>query len=275
MTARPARYLILAIAVASAGCRHSLTREEALSAIEHGEPLRGLLAPDSERVAHETVADCRAMYSDDPRVARMAGDSAWILLSSAGLLDLADVDAPADPRQKKHCRALLTSKANKAAFHEAEDARKSPWTSYWTVETAHAKAELIDIPAHTAGHVCFHLPEAEVAFTGDTLFAMGCGRLFEGDAAMMFGNMQRLAALPPDTRIFCGHEYTLANGEFALTVEPDNATLARRVEEVRAARDRGEVTLPTTIALELATNPFMRARSVEELAARRAAKDAF
>jgi hydroxyacylglutathione hydrolase len=136
-------------------------------------------------------------------------------------------------------------------------------------------AELIDIPAHTAGHVAFHLPAAEVAFTGDTLFAMGCGRLFEGDAAQMHANMQRLAALPPETRIYCGHEYTLANGEFALTVEPDNETLVRRVEEVRQARERGEVTLPTTIALERTTNPFMRARSVEELAARRAAKDAF
>ena len=137
------------------------------------------------------------------------------------------------------------------------------------------EAELIDIPAHTAGHVCFHLPQAETAFTGDTLFAMGCGRLFEGDAAQMYANMQRLAALPPETRVYCGHEYTLANGEFALTVEPDNEALIRRVEEVRAMRERGEVTLPTTIALERATNPFMRAGSVEELAARRAAKDAF
>ena len=136
-------------------------------------------------------------------------------------------------------------------------------------------AELIDIPAHTAGHVAFHIAEAGVVFTGDTLFAMGCGRLFEGDAAQMYANMQRLAALPPDTRIYCGHEYTLANGLFALSVEPDNATLARRVEEVKAQRERGEVTLPTTVALEIATNPFMRATSVEELAARRAAKDAF
>jgi hydroxyacylglutathione hydrolase len=136
------------------------------------------------------------------------------------------------------------------------------------------EAELIDIPAHTAGHVCFHLPEAQVAFTGDTLFAMGCGRLFEGTAAQMHANMQRLAALPAETRIYCGHEYTLANGEFALTVEPDNEVLIRRVEEVRAQRERDEVTLPTTIALERATNPFMRAASVEELAARRAAKDA-
>jgi hydroxyacylglutathione hydrolase len=137
------------------------------------------------------------------------------------------------------------------------------------------EAELIDIPAHTAGHVAFHLPAAGIAFTGDTLFAMGCGRLFEGTAAQMHANMRRLAALPPETSIYCGHEYTLANGLFALTVEPDNTALALRVEEVKAQRDRGEVTLPTTIALERATNPFMRAASVEELAARRAAKDAF
>jgi hydroxyacylglutathione hydrolase len=137
------------------------------------------------------------------------------------------------------------------------------------------EAELIDIPAHTAGHVAFHLPAAGVAFTGDTLFAMGCGRLFEGNAAQMYGNMQRLAALPAETRIYCGHEYTLANGLFALSVEPDNEALLSRVAEVKEQRERGEVTLPTTIALERATNPFMRAASVEELAARRAAKDAF
>jgi hydroxyacylglutathione hydrolase len=137
------------------------------------------------------------------------------------------------------------------------------------------EAELIDIPAHTAGHVAFHLPAEATAFTGDTLFAMGCGRLFEGDAGQMYDNMQRLAALPPETRVYCGHEYTLANGVFALTVEPDNAALVRRVEDVRAARERGEVTLPTTIALERATNPFMRASSAAELAERRRAKDNF
>ena len=137
------------------------------------------------------------------------------------------------------------------------------------------EAELIDIPAHTAGHVAFHLPAAEVAFVGDTLFAMGCGRLFEGDAKQMYQSLQRLAALPEATRIYCGHEYTLDNGRFALTVEPDNPELVRRVDEVKAARDRGEVTLPTTIALERATNPFMRAPSVEEFARRRTAKDNF
>ena len=98
---------------------------------------------------------------------------------------------------------------------------------------------MIDIPAHTAGHIAFHLPAVQVAFTGDTLFAMGCGRLFEGTAAQMHANMQRLAALPPETRVYCGHEYTLANGLFALTVEPDNHALVRRVAEVeRSARPR-------------------------------------
>jgi hydroxyacylglutathione hydrolase len=137
------------------------------------------------------------------------------------------------------------------------------------------EAELIDIPAHTAGHVAFHLPAEATVFTGDTLFAMGCGRLFEGDAGQMYANLQRLAALPPETRVYCGHEYTLANGLFALTVEPGNEALARRVADVRAARERGEPTLPTTIALERATNPFMRASSAAELAERRRAKDDF
>ncbi len=136
-------------------------------------------------------------------------------------------------------------------------------------------AEILDIPAHTAGHIAFHLPEAQAAFVGDTLFAMGCGRLFEGDARMMYESLGKLAALPGETRIYCGHEYTLANGQFALTVEPDNQALVERVEAVKAARARGEITLPTTVALERATNPFVRAGSAEQLGERRALKDAF
>ncbi len=138
------------------------------------------------------------------------------------------------------------------------------------------EAEVIEVPAHTAGHIAYLLPQDEcAAFVGDTLFAMGCGRLFEGTPAQMHANMQRLAQLPPDTLVYCAHEYTLANGRFALTVEPDNRALAERMAEVEALRARGQPTVPTTIALERATNPFMRAGSVEELAARRAAKDVF
>lgn len=136
-------------------------------------------------------------------------------------------------------------------------------------------AQVIAVPAHTAGHIAYHLADAGAAFVGDTLFAMGCGRLFEGTPAQMFDNMQRLASLPDDTQVYCAHEYTLSNAKFAVTVEPDNAALAARYTEVVAMRERGEATVPTTIGLERATNPFMRAASVEELAARRTAKDNF
>ncbi len=137
------------------------------------------------------------------------------------------------------------------------------------------EARVIDVPAHTAGHIAFHLAGAQAVFVGDTLFAMGCGRLFEGTAEQMFTNMQALAALPGETQVYCAHEYTLSNGRYAVVAEPDNAALAARMTQVEAAREKGEPTVPTTIALERATNPFMRAQSAAELAERRAAKDAF
>lgn len=136
-------------------------------------------------------------------------------------------------------------------------------------------ARVMEVHGHTAGHIAYHLPGEGAIFVGDTLFAMGCGRLFEGTAAQMHANMQRLAALPGDTSVYCAHEYTLANGRFAIAAEPDNPAVAERLRAVEAARSEGKATVPTTIALERATNPFMRARSVEELAERRAAKDSF
>ncbi len=136
-------------------------------------------------------------------------------------------------------------------------------------------AQVIDVPAHTAGHIAYHLASEQAAFVGDTLFAMGCGRLFEGTADQMFGNMRKLEALPDETRVYCAHEYTQSNGRYALVAEPDNAALAARMVAVDAARSAGEPTVPTTIALERATNPFMRAADVAELAQRRAEKDAF
>src|SRR5439155_11383754 len=147
MRIRQGRYLVFVATLVSTACQHSFTRDDAITAIEHHETIRGLLEQDTERVAHETVADCRAIYSSDPHIAETAGDSAWILLSSAGWLDLADVDAPSDLRQKKHCRAVLTSKADKTAFQEGRDAGKTPWTSYWMVEIAHTRADVIDVPA--------------------------------------------------------------------------------------------------------------------------------
>ena len=136
------------------------------------------------------------------------------------------------------------------------------------------RAAVLAVPAHTAGHVAYHLADNHMIFVGDTLFAMGCGRLFEGTAAQMFANMQRLAELPDDTIVYCAHEYTQSNGRFALTVEPDNDALHARMAQVDAARSRGEATVPTSIGQERATNIFMRARDVAQLAERRAAKDA-
>jgi len=122
---------------------------------------------------------------------------------------------------------------------------------------------VIFIPAHTSGHVAYHLPAQGIVFTGDTLFVGGCGRLFEGDASMMVGSLGRLTSLPPETRIFCGHEYTEKNLRFALTLEPKNADLAAKYRRVKAQRERGEPTVPTTVAEELATNPFLRLHSPE------------
>jgi len=137
------------------------------------------------------------------------------------------------------------------------------------------EAEVLEVPAHTAGHIAYYLADAGIAFVGDTLFAMGCGRLFEGTADQMWANMQRLAVLPPETRVYCAHEYTQANGRYALHAEPDNPALIARMHEVDAMHARGEATVPTTIALERATNPFMRAGSVAVLAQRRSEKDQF
>jgi hydroxyacylglutathione hydrolase len=143
------------------------------------------------------------------------------------------------------------------------------------VRIGDVEAQVLEVPAHTAGHIAYHLPTEEVVFVGDTLFAMGCGRLFEGTAEQMHGNMRRLAQLPPETQVYCAHEYTQSNGRFALTIEPDNVVLRERMEGVDLARSHGAATVPTTIGLELETNPFMRAASVEELAERRQAKDQF
>lgn len=136
-------------------------------------------------------------------------------------------------------------------------------------------ATVWEVPAHTAGHIAYHLPEAGVIFTGDTLFAMGCGRLFEGTPAQMYAAMRRFEGLPDATLAYCAHEYTLSNARYAVHAEPDNAATAARLNAVEAARAQGEATVPTTIGAERATNPFLRAQSVEELAARRAEKDSF
>ena len=143
------------------------------------------------------------------------------------------------------------------------------------VTVAGAEGIVWDIPAHTSGHIAYYFEDEGMIFVGDTMFAMGCGRLFEGTAEQMYANMQRIAALPGDVRIYCGHEYTLANARFAAHAEPGNHDIARRLEDAAALRERGLITLPTTVAEERATNPFVRARDVQEFARLRSEKDSF
>jgi hydroxyacylglutathione hydrolase len=144
-------------------------------------------------------------------------------------------------------------------------------------------ARVLFIPAHTRGHIAYVFDDARALFCGDTLFAAGCGRLFEGTPEMMFRAMEKLGALPGDMRVFCGHEYTVSNLLFAAHVEPGNEAVQRALERARSLRAKAvadwhdatpdEMTVPTTIADEHATNPFLRAGSVDELGRRREAKD--
>ena len=151
------------------------------------------------------------------------------------------------------------------------------------------QVNVLDVPGHTVGHIAYHLPAAALAFTGDSLMALGCGRLFEGTPAQMWASLSRLAALPPETLICSGHEYTASNGRFALTIEPGNPALQARVAAIAAARAAGRATVPSLLSLELATNPFLRAHlpavkaaigmpladDVESFAEIRARKDRF
>jgi len=154
------------------------------------------------------------------------------------------------------------------------------------VELGDTRFEVIETGGHTLGHIAYFDRQDRVAFVGDTLFALGCGRLFEGTAQQMWTSLSRLAALPDDTEVYCAHEYTAANARFALSVDDDPA-LRRRAEEIFAARERGEATVPTHIGVEKATNPFLRAPLLaarvgkagapdfEAFGAIRAAKDSF
>ena len=155
-----------------------------------------------------------------------------------------------------------------------------------TVMLGETEFRVIETGGHTLGHIAYHDAADKIAFVGDTLFALGCGRLFEGTAEQMWTSLQRLAALPDETTVYCAHEYTASNARFALSVDDDPA-LKARAAEIFAMRERGEPTVPTTIALEKATNPFLRAPKLAErvgaggepdykaFGAVRAAKDVF
>lgn len=142
-----------------------------------------------------------------------------------------------------------------------------------TVEVGNLKGRVIDVSGHTINQIAFAFPGA--LFSGDSLFAMGCGRVFEGSLEMMHTSLQKLAALPPDTMVYSGHEYTLSNAKFGLSIEPENVALKARAADIERLRASNTPTVPSLLSLELATNPFLRAQSAEAFAKIRTAKDNF
>lgn len=156
-----------------------------------------------------------------------------------------------------------------------------------TVSLGDFTAKVIDVGGHTDGHIAYHLPKTDVAFVGDAVFALGCGRMFEGKPDQFWASLQRIKALPADTMLYCAHEYTQANAKFAVHADPDNAELADYASEIDRKRAAGEATVPTRLRRELATNPFLRADNAvlrkkwgggspaETFAALRAGKDNF
>jgi hydroxyacylglutathione hydrolase len=144
-----------------------------------------------------------------------------------------------------------------------------------TIRLGEHVGRVIALPGHTLGHIALVFDDDGVAFVGDTLFAMGCGRLFEGTPEQMFTSLGRIASLPEETRLYCAHEYTLSNGRFAAHAEPGNADIAARLSAVEKLRSEGAMTVPTTVAAERATNPFVRANNWQEFARLRSDKDSF
>lgn len=156
-----------------------------------------------------------------------------------------------------------------------------------TVTLGEWQARVIDVGGHTNGHIAYHLPDADTAFVGDAVFALGCGRMFEGTAPQFWASLSRLKALPPQTLLYCAHEYTQSNARFALHADPENAALQNYAQRIETTRAQGLPTVPTNLARELATNPFLRADepglqarwgggdAVATFAALRSAKDNF
>jgi len=176
------------------------------------------------------------------------------------------------PELAKRFGAKIAGNAADAARLPKLDTALKPGDSFAFGES---QARIIDSPGHTRGHIAWSFAGSGALFSGDTLFAAGCGRLLEGNAAEMFSSLAAFADLPDSTRVFCGHEYTLSNIRFALSVEPENPELIAYAARAKAQREAGQPTIPTTLGLERAVNPFVRAQDVAQLAAWRAAKDSF
>ncbi len=174
----------------------------------------------------------------------------------------------------------LIQQKNIAIYGPRDELSKIPFISHplmdhSTFSFQGLNIEILAVPGHTLGHIVYFIDELDLLFCGDTLFAMGCGRVFEGTFEQMYHSLNRLAALPPRTQVYCTHEYTLSNARFALHVEPDNKEIQKRFSHVENQRLLGLCTLPSTIEAELETNPFLRVESVDEFQKLRELKDNF
>jgi hydroxyacylglutathione hydrolase len=174
----------------------------------------------------------------------------------------------------------LIAEQNIPVFGPRAELSKIPFISHPlqnqdSIQFNDLKVDIISVPGHTLGHIVYFIDALDSLFCGDTLFAMGCGRLFEGTPEQMYQSLNRLAALPPRTKVYCTHEYTLSNAQFALHVEPNNLAIQNRAQKVKLMREKSEITLPSTIEEELETNPFLRVNNAEDFRKLRELKDNF
>lgn len=176
------------------------------------------------------------------------------------------------PELKKHTNAIVYAPEDEQQFIPIFDQLLNDQQQ---IQFNGLNIDILATPGHTLGHICYFIDALDALFCGDTLFAMGCGRLFEGSYEQMYRSLNRLAAFPPRTKVYCTHEYTESNARFAITVEPENIALQQRLSDVILARQQQQITLPSTIELELQTNPFLRCQNVEQFQDIRKLKDQF
>ena len=220
-----------------------------------------------EATGMTAVVDAAAREPVMAAVAAEGGRLDWLLITHHHGDHVADIPAIA-----RETGAKVAGHAADAGRLPRLDVALRPGDSFALGESV---AQIIDTPGHTRGHIAWHFPEGEALFAGDTLFAIGCGRLLEGTPAEMHASLARLAALPDGTRVYCGHEYTLSNIRYALSTDVANEALRTYAAHAQAQRDAGQPTVPTTLGQEKRANPYLLARDLAHFAALRAGKDNF
>ena len=247
-----------AIVAASAGRSRSLTAGASISTLEVEQ--FGCLTDNYGYLLHDSATGCTAAI-DTPEVAPIAAACArrgWKLTHIFNTHHHADHAGGNVELKQLYGGCEIIGPAAEA--HKIPSIER-PVSGGDCFRFGEHEVHVLDVGGHTLGHVAYHVPSLQAAFVGDALFALGCGRLFEGTPEQAWASLQRLAALPPETAVYCAHEYTASNLRFALSVEPQNEALQARAREITELRAVGKPTVPSTIGYELATNPFLRPAS--------------